>query len=183
VYAERFGPDKEELEATLRERYGNRPQEDQAKQSQAMAEFFQKAIMKPNGDVDKALNEVLKAGKTSSAQETTRRALNKTSSIEPVTQTNAAESTANPSAEVKKSVANSNQSTGDDRVLQAASENAMKPKKKKKKKAVAEVETESFTNDTTTKPLLSETSKSALLVTSVAVLAAGVGYMAGGKRQ
>jgi hypothetical protein len=182
-YAERFGPNKEDLEETIRARYDKQElTPDQLKQKQAMAEFFQKAIMNPNDDkgVDVALNEVLKAGKSSSARETTRRALPTTTDKK----SNISEETTTVTTIQTQSSNNS------DSPLQAASENVTKRTKKRKKEAAAipinDDESLSSTNAstaTTNNRPISETTKSALLLTGVAALAAGIGYMAGGKRQ
>jgi hypothetical protein len=62
LYAGRYGPSDDELEREIRERYSGKIAENREK-NEAMAEFFQHAIHKPDGKVDDDLKEVLYAGK------------------------------------------------------------------------------------------------------------------------
>ena len=62
MYAGRYGPSDEELEHQVRERYAARIAETRQK-NEAMKDFFQHAINNPDGKVDDKLKEVLHAGK------------------------------------------------------------------------------------------------------------------------
>lgn len=62
MYAGRYGPSEEDLERQVRERYSARIAENRDKNA-AMADFFQHAIYNPDGKVDDSLKEVLYAGK------------------------------------------------------------------------------------------------------------------------
>lgn len=62
LYAGSFGLSEEELEHQVRERYAERIAE-QRPQSAAMADFFQHAIHKPDGSVDETFQQVLYAGR------------------------------------------------------------------------------------------------------------------------
>eukprot|EP00977_Amphora_coffeiformis_P012666 scaffold3195_cov162-Amphora_coffeaeformis.AAC.7 len=62
VYADKYGPSDEQLEAEIRQRYAGKIAEN-AQKKEAMAEFFQRAILQPDGTVDERLKQVLYAGK------------------------------------------------------------------------------------------------------------------------
>lgn len=62
MYADRYGPSDEQLELDIRERYAARIAENRQK-NEAMADLFQHAIRNPDGTLDDNLKEVLYAGK------------------------------------------------------------------------------------------------------------------------
>jgi len=62
LYAERYGPSDEQLEKEIRQRYAGRIAENEQKR-EAMADFFQHAIRQPDGTVDDNLKQVLYAGR------------------------------------------------------------------------------------------------------------------------
>lgn len=62
MYAGRYGPSDEELEQEVRQRYSVKIAQNREK-NEAMADFFQRAIHNPDGKVDETLKEVLYAGK------------------------------------------------------------------------------------------------------------------------
>ena len=62
LYAGRYGPTDEELEQELRQRYAARVAETSGR-SAAMREFFQHTIYEPDGSQDERLKEVLHAGR------------------------------------------------------------------------------------------------------------------------
>ena len=61
-YAGSFGPSEEHVEHEIRQRYADRNAQQRDKNA-AMADFFQHAIHKPDGSVDNSLQQVLYAGK------------------------------------------------------------------------------------------------------------------------
>ncbi|GKY90901.1 hypothetical protein MPSEU_000062900 [Mayamaea pseudoterrestris] len=181
LYAQRFGPDKDELEQTLRERYGK---QETMEQKRAMQEFFKNTILNPNNaSADQALREVLRAGKSSSAQETTKRAL-KNGAIKSTSADDSSSSSKLNASVTDEQVLMKRNEASSDAPLQVAGEQSLKQKRKRQKKQ-AIAETDSKQADTkATSISVSENTKSALLLTGVAALAAVVGYLAGGgKRQ
>lgn len=177
LYADRFGPDQEQLEATIRERYSqDMSPEDQEKHRRAMQEFFQSTIMNPNGNYDQALNEVLKAGRNSHTRETTRRAMLPAPGKDPVEETK--DNKQHHHAATTHGT-HANQTSMSDRAPTAASPDAMKPRHKRRNKAENPVPTEPPTPAVTRKAWADQ-AQPVLLVTGVAAVAAALGYVLGG---
>ena len=171
MYAGRYGPSDEELEQQVRERYAARIAENKPKNA-AMAEFFQHAIHNPDGKVDDSLKEVLYAGKGG------KKRFYAVDEKLYGTEEGVAEKKRQEEERAKREEYRRKKKAGEIKEEE-------KPEKSKSSKAngnETNVETPSSSTPSGGGALVLNT-QSAAALSAVAILAAGVGYLAGGSRR
>ena len=174
LYAGRYGPSQEELQKEIRERYASR-QEESRERSKRIGEFFQEAVYNPNGKHEDTLKGLLYAGRGEK-----QKRLHAVDEKLLGTEEGVAEKKRQEELRKKREEYKRKKKAGeivDD-----------KPKGKNAKKTAAGSKDEPNPLDSDSKSSVGEKGmainvQSAAAMGAVALLAAGVGFLAGGSRR